>query len=135
MTFLRSFQQLYLVEIYLTLEKLLNFICIGLWALFKTLPIPKQIFNVCNPVGLKLPARLRLNLSHLNQHKFNHNSQDCWSQLCFCSLEVESVSYFFLQCHYYSNIRFFNTLKWIKINWYKLVKSGEWCSSRNTSLW
>ena len=67
-------------------------------------PIPKPIYNVHNPVGLKLLTRLRLGLSHLNQHKFNHNFQDCLNPLRSCSLEVESVSHFFLHCHYYSNI-------------------------------
>ena len=67
-------------------------------------PIPKPIYNVHNPVGLKLLLRLRLGLSYLNQHKFNHNFQDCLNQLCSCSLEVAFVSHFFLHCHYYSNI-------------------------------
>ena len=67
--------------------------------------IPKPIYNVHNnPAGLKLLTRLRLGLSHLNQHKFNHNFQDCLNPLCSCSLEVESVSHFFLHSHYYSNI-------------------------------
>ena len=64
-------------------------------------PIPKPIYNVHNPVGLKLLTRLRLGLSHLNQHKFNHNFQDCLNPLCSCSLEVESASHFFLHCHSY----------------------------------
>ena len=64
-------------------------------------PIVKPIYNVHNPVL----TRLRLGLSHLSQHKFNHNFQDCLNPLCSCSLEVESVSHFFLHCHYYSNIR------------------------------
>ena len=81
-------------------------------------PIPKPVYNVHNPVGLKLLTRLRLGLSHLNQHKFNHNFQDCLNPLCSCSLEVESVSHFFLHCHYYSNIRstLLNELQSIDIN-------------------
>ena len=81
-------------------------------------PIPKPVYNVHNPVGLKLLTRLRLGLSHLNQHKFNHNFQDCLNPLCSCSLEVESVSHFFLHCHYYSNIdpTFLNELQSIDIN-------------------
>ena len=67
-------------------------------------PIPKPIYNVHNPVGLKLLTRLRLGLSHLNQHKFNHNFQDCLNLLCSCSLVVDSVSHFFLHCQYCSNI-------------------------------
>ena len=68
-------------------------------------PIPKPIYNVHNPVRLKLLTRLRLGLSHLNQHKFNHNFQDCLNPLCSCSLKLESVCHFFLHCHYYSSIR------------------------------
>ena len=81
-------------------------------------PIPKPVYNVHNPVGLKLLTRLRLGLSHLNQHKFNHNFQDCLNPLCSCSLEVESVSHFFLHCHYYSNIdpTFLNELQSVDIN-------------------
>ena len=51
-------------------------------------PIPKPIYNVHNHVSLKLLTMLRLGLSHLNQHKFNHNFQDCLNPLCSCSLEV-----------------------------------------------
>ena len=81
-------------------------------------PIPKRIYNVHNPVGLKLLTRLRLGLSHLNQHKFDHNFQDCLNPLCSCGLEVESVSHFFLGCHYYLNIRstILNELQSIDIN-------------------
>ena len=68
-------------------------------------PIPKLIYNVHNPVGLKLLTRLKLALSHLNQYKFNHNFRDFLNPFCSFSLEVESVSHFFFHCHYYSNIR------------------------------
>ena len=80
--------------------------------------ISKQIYNVHNPVGLKLLTRLRLVISQLNQHKFNHNFQDCLNPLCSCSLEVERVSHFFLDCHYYSNIHstLLNELQSININ-------------------
>ena len=81
-------------------------------------PIPKPIYNAHNPVGLKLLSRLRLGLSHLNQHKFNHNFLDCLNPLYSFSFEVESVSHFFLHCYYYSNIRstFLNELQLIDIN-------------------
>ena len=41
--------------------------------------------NACeihNPTGLKLLVRLRLGLSHHNDHKFNHNFKDCINPLC-----------------------------------------------------
>ena len=67
-------------------------------------PISKLVYYVHNSLCLKLLAWLRLGLSHLIQHKFNHNFQDCLNPLCSCSLVVDSVSHFFLHCQYYSNI-------------------------------
>ena len=29
-------------------------------------PVPNSVFNIHNPIGIKLPTRLRLGLSHLN---------------------------------------------------------------------
>ena len=37
-----------------------------------------------------LISAIRLGLSHLREHKFNHNFQDTVNPLCFCSLELES---------------------------------------------
>ena len=68
-------------------------------------PIPSSNYNIHNPLGLKLLTRLRLGLSHLNEHRFKHNFQNCLNPLCSCSLEVESTAHFFLHCHYYSAIR------------------------------
>ena len=56
--------------------------------------MPKPTFNIHNPLGLKLLTRLRLGLSHLNEHRFNHNFEDCINPLCLCSLEVESTAHF-----------------------------------------
>ena len=49
-------------------------------------PTSKPIYNSHNPIDLKLLTRLRLGLSHLNEHKFKHNFQDCKNLLCMCSL-------------------------------------------------
>ena len=68
-------------------------------------PIAKPTYNIHNPIGLKFLTRLRLGLSHLNEHKFKHNFQDCVNPLCSCSLEIESLSHFFLHCHHFTNIR------------------------------
>ena len=48
---------------------------------------------------------LRLGLSHLNEHRFNHNFENCINPLCTCTLEIESTTHFFLHCHFYRNIR------------------------------
>ena len=42
-------------------------------------PTQKPVYNIHNSTGLKLFTRLRLGLSHLNEHKFNHNFRDCES--------------------------------------------------------
>ena len=48
----------------------------------------------------------------------NYNFQDYLNPFCSCSLEVESVSHFFLHCHYYSNIHstLLNELQSIDLN-------------------
>ena len=61
-------------------------------------PVPISCFNIYNPVGLKLLTRLRAGLSHLNEHKFKHNFSNCINLLCSNSLEVKSITHFFLHC-------------------------------------
>ena len=68
-------------------------------------PIQRAIYSINNPVGLKLLTCLRLGLSHLNEHRFNHNFKNCIKPLCSCSLETESTSHFLVHCHHYTNIR------------------------------
>ena len=67
-------------------------------------PSPNPVYDIHNPLGLCLLTRLRLGLSHLNEHKFNHNFKNCVNPLCTCSLEIESASHFFLHCDHYNNI-------------------------------
>ena len=67
-------------------------------------PIERAIYSINNPVRLKLLTRLRIGLSHLNEHRFNHNFQNSINSLCNCSLEIESTSHFLLHCHHYTNI-------------------------------
>ena len=43
-------------------------------------------------------------MGHLNEHRFNHNFQNCISPLCSCSFETESTSHFLMHCHHYKNI-------------------------------
>ena len=50
-------------------------------------PLVNPIYNMFNPKGLKYLTRLRLRLSHLNEHQFKHNFQDCINALCTCIVE------------------------------------------------
>ena len=64
-----------------------------------------SIYRIHNPVALKLLTRLRLGLSHLNEHRFNHNFHGCINPSCSCSLAFESTTHFLLHCHHFANIR------------------------------
>ena len=87
-------------------------------------PTPNPVYNILDPNGLKLLTRLRLRLSHLNQHKFKNNLKECVNPLYFCSLQIESVSYLLLllllllHCHYFRDIRktLFNELQSVDEN-------------------
>ena len=65
---------------------------------------PNLIYKIHDPVGLRLLRRLRIGLSHLNEHRFNHNFDSCINPLCSCSLEVELTKHVFLHCYHYTNI-------------------------------
>ena len=67
-------------------------------------PQPSPLFNIHNLFGVKLLTRLRLGLSHLNEHKFNHNLNGCINPFSTCTLEPESTSHFFLHCHDYNSM-------------------------------
>ena len=69
-------------------KRLLNFIR----------PCANSIFDIHNPLGIKLLTRLRLGLSHLHEHKFRHCFQDTLNPLCECGKDIESTMYFFLHC-------------------------------------
>ena len=69
-------------------KKLLNFIR----------PCSNSIFDIHNPLGIKLLTRLRLGLSPLHEHKFKHCFQDTLNPLCECAKDIESTMHFFLHC-------------------------------------
>jgi len=81
-------------------------------------PSPNSVFNCHHPQGLKFLTRLRLGLSHLRKHKFNHNFQDSVNPICKCGQEFETTSHFLLHCPLYSDVRktFLNKIKSIKSN-------------------
>ena len=50
-------------------------------------------------------TRLRLGLSHLREHKINHNFQNCINSLYSCAMDIESTSHFFLHCPLFDDKR------------------------------
>ena len=57
------------------------------------------IFKIHNPIGIKLLTRIRLGLSHLREHKFNHHFNDTHNPFCSCDgISIESVDHYLLCC-------------------------------------
>ena len=50
---------------------------------------PNRLSSAQKLKGLKLLTRMRLGLSHLVNHKFRHNFQDCLKPICSCGQEIE----------------------------------------------
>ena len=65
-----------------------------------------SVFSVYDPYGVKLLTRLRLQFSHLKEHKFRHGFGDTVSPMCGCNAEIEDTEHFHLRCHFYSIQRF-----------------------------
>ena len=61
-------------------------------------PKPNSFFNCCNLKGIRLITRLRLELSHLREHKFKYNFQNCLNPLCSSGSSIESTYHFLLHC-------------------------------------
>ena len=68
-------------------KKLLSFI----------VKLENKTFSIYDPLGIRLLNRLRVDFSHLNEHKFRNNFADTLNPLCLCSLETESTAQFFLR--------------------------------------
>ena len=69
-------------------------------------PTQNSIFNTHDAEGLKLLTRLRLEFSHLKEHKFRHRFADTVLPFCDCGmLEAESSEHFLLRCPTFSNER------------------------------
>ena len=61
----------------------------------------RSLFSIHEPLIVKLFSRLRLDFSHLNEHKFRHKFKECVSPMCACGLEIASNQHFFFHCHFY----------------------------------
>ena len=64
-----------------------------------------SLFSVNDPSCVKLLTRLRLQFSHLNEHKFRHCFNDTLNPICACGTEIETTEHFLLRCHLYSTQR------------------------------
>ena len=69
-------------------------------------PKAMPVYGLMDPPGLKLLTRLRVNFSHLREHKFRHNFRDTLVPFCNCGLlESETTNHFLLRCTSFSDLR------------------------------
>ena len=68
-------------------------------------PKENSIYAIHDISGLKLLTRLRLNFSHLNEHKFLHNFKDTINPMCSCGFEPETTDHYLLRCKLYTDLR------------------------------
>ena len=61
-------------------------------------PEPNSTYNINDTKVLKLLTRLRLGVSHLGDHKFRHNFQDCIFPIYYCGQDIETTTHFPLHC-------------------------------------
>ena len=66
---------------------------------------PKRtILNRVNDLfRIKFLRKLRLGISHLCEHKYSHGYKDTLNPLCFCNIEAETTTHYFLRCHFYNS--------------------------------
>ena len=85
-----------------------------------SLPFPNLV--KLNDLAVKLLARLRLEFSHLNEHKFKHGFGGTVSPMCGCNAEIENTEHLLLLCHFYSAQRFevFNNINKIDLSFTQL---------------
>ena len=85
---------------------------------------PRGFFNCYNHKGIRLITRLCLGLSHLREHKFNQNFQNCINPLCSYGMDIESTSHFFLHSPLFDDKRITRLSTLNKIDC-KLMEANE----------
>ena len=64
-------------------------------------PSPNSVFESHNSKRIKLLSRIRLELSHLREHKFKHSFQDTLNPICICGKDIETPCHYLLACPNY----------------------------------
>ena len=85
------------------------------------------LFCIYDPLGVKLLTRLRLQFSHLNEHKFRHGFSDTINPMCACGTEIETTEHFLLRCQFYSTQRLelFEKLEKVEPNFLSLRAKNQ----------
>ena len=68
-------------------------------------PMPRPMFLLHDPVGVRTLFQLRLGLSSLRHHKKRHNFIDTPSDICLCNQGIENICHYFTLCPFYVTAR------------------------------
>ena len=96
-------------------------------------PFPSNVFRCNNYKTIRIITPLRVGMSHLREHKFKHNFQDCLNPIFSCDLDIKSTSHFLLHCPTFNDewYTLLSTLNKINCKLIKLTKSSLSLSSSN----
>ena len=64
-------------------------------------PVQKIVFNIFDPKGLKLLTCLCQGFGHCNEHRFQHNFENCIKLLYSYSLETEDTLHYLWHWHHF----------------------------------
>ena len=86
-----------------------------------------SLFSVYDPLGAKLLTRLRLQFSHLNEHKLRYGFSDTINPMCACGTEIETTEHSFLRYDFYSTqrLKLFEKLKKVDSNFFNLNEKDQ----------
>ena len=68
-------------------------------------PNQNNVYYCHNPKGIKLLTRLRSGLTHIREHKFKHDFQDCLNPLRLSGNEIKNSTHYQLHCPTFTNQR------------------------------
>ena len=107
---------------------ILRFEILLLWRSLKKLlnlirPISNNVFNINNPLGLKLLTRLRIAFSQLKERKLKYTFLDSIDPLCSCGNNIETTVHFFLHSENFATQRETRLKKLKSVNASVLVKN------------
>ena len=81
-------------------------------------PDRNSVLNIHETQRTKFLTRMHLGLSHVNDHKFRHNFQDCIITIGSCRHNILTTTHFLLHCPHYTCARqtLFNKIKNLDLN-------------------
>lgn len=85
-----------------------------------------MFFDCHKPIAIKYITRIRLGLSHLQEHIFKHSFQDTINPICNWGNDIESAIHFLHHCPLYSNERCMPLSSLVKIDHNLLDNTNFW---------